>query len=181
MPIDFDELVSSGGEALVDLLDYSVRAMVFDVLFVFLVREYQQQPTGPKAVALYDGFCASHALAPLSVPDALRRHQWQLEAALRQIKSDFTRQEVAGMSGTPGASMILPPKFLFDSLTTRLREDSAAFRHVRDYYNPDLTPLQNLPGGRMTANQRNFVDKIWTPKLRPVLVRADFRRVASIA
>ncbi len=53
-------------------------------------------------------------------------------------------------------------------------------RRIRETYDPALEPVENLPGGKMTAGQRMFVERVWRPKLRPHLVQAGFLRVASI-
>ena len=54
MPLDFDVIFSRGGKRLIDFLDYSVRSVEMDALFIFLVEEYRRHPTTPKAVTLYD-------------------------------------------------------------------------------------------------------------------------------
>lgn len=170
MSVDLDSIFSRGGKRLVDLLDYGVRAVETDLLFVFLVREYRELPTARKAVALFDGFCAPGAPARLSVPELLPPYDLALEVALRGLRRDLERLPAP-----------LPPKYLFDALDLRIRARSKRLRAVRRDYRIRRTPSENLPGGRMSAGQRRFVDAVWEPLLRPRLVAAGFRRVGSIA
>ncbi len=180
MPIDLDSVFFRGGEELIALLDYSVRAMHRDVLFEFLVREYRQQPTSSKAVALYDAFCAPLAPARLGAPEVLPPVANQLEAALQPFQANLSQAEAARINGTLVPPPLLPPRYLFDSVAAYVRQRSVAWEEVSRLYNPDLSPIKNLPEGRMNATQRHFVEKVWEPKLRPYLVSAGFRRVASI-
>jgi hypothetical protein len=166
VPVDIDKIFARGGKKLVDLLDYAARAVQTDVLFVFLVREYREHPTTPKAVALFDAFCAPHALARVSVSESLPPFNLRIDAAMRPLKLN---------------PLILPPKYLFDAIDLDVRKTSASLRAVKRGYRPSRTPLENLPGGRMNAGQKFFIDKVWEPILRPRLVAAGFRRVGSIA
>lgn len=47
-------------------------------------------------------------------------------------------------------------------------------------YNPSRGPIENLPGGKMTAAQRTFVNAVWLKRVRPTLVAGGFWRVATI-
>ena len=181
MPIDLDKIFDGGGKELIDLLDYGVRAVRLDLIFIFLVQEYRLHPTTPKAVALYEIFCATPAPARLRAPEVLPPINLQIEAALRPLRLNLTQVEAARASGASAPPWILPPKFLFDAIALYLREKSPALRAVRRRYQPKRTPIANLPGGKMNAGQRHFVEKIWEPKLRPWLVAAGFRRMGSIA
>ena len=84
-------------------------------------------------------------------------------------------------AATVAPPLILPPKFLFDTIDLKLRRESSRLRAVSRRYRPNRSPLENLPGGRMNAGQKYFVEKVWEPNLRPRLVSAGFRRVGSIA
>ena len=181
MPIDLDEIFSRGGKELIDLLDYGVRAVQSDLLFIFLVQEYRQHPTTPKAVAIYDVFCAPAAPARLSTMEILPPINLQIEAALRPLRLNLAQVNAAHASAAVAPPWILPPKFLFDTIDRHLRQKSPALRVIQRRYRPERTPLANLPGGKMNAGQRHFVEKIWEPKLRPWLVAAGFRRMGSIA
>jgi hypothetical protein len=179
--IDIDKIFSRGGKELIDLLDYGVRAFQPDLLFIFLTQEYRQHPTTPKAVALYDIFCTPQSPARLSAAEMLPPINLQLEAALRPLKLNVAQWQTAQAAASPALPLILPPKFLFDGIVQHLRERSPGLRRVKRCYRIKKTPLANLPGGKMTEGQRHFVEKIWEPNLRPRLVDAGFRRVASIA
>ncbi len=181
MPIDLDDIFSRGGKELIDLLDYGVRAVQPDLLFVFLVQEYRQHPTTPKAVTLYDVFCAPPAPARLSAAEMLPPRNLQIELALRPLRLNLDQVDTARASAAVAPPLFLPPKFLFDAIDLHLREKSAALLALQRRYRPQRTPLANLPGGKMNASQRHFVERVWEPKLRPWLVAAGFRRITSIA
>jgi len=180
MAVDLDDIFSRGDKGVIDLLDYAVRAVKPDLLFVFLVREYQWHPTAPKAVALFEIFCAAQAPARVSATALLPPDNPQLELALRPLRLNLAQIEAARAGGLPTPPMLLPAKYLFDALALHLRKKSASLRSIKRSYRPERTPVGNLPGGRMNAGQRFFVEKIWESQLRPRLVAAGFRRVGSV-
>ena len=163
------------------MLDYGVRSVQPDLLFLFLVQEYRQHPTTPKAVVLYDAFCAPRAAARLSATEMLSPNNLQIEVAMRPLKLNVAQVAEAHAKATEVPPWILPPKFLFDALALHLREKSPGLRAIKRRYRPTLSPVKNLPGGRMNGGQRHFVDKVWEPILRPQLIAAGFRRVTAIA
>jgi len=181
VPIDIDAIFARGGERLIALLDYGVRSVQPDLLFVFLVEEYRQHPTTPKAIALYDVFCAPQAPARLSASEMLAPFSLQMETAMRPLRQNLAQVETARTKATARPPLILPPKYLFDALDLYLRKNSPGLRGIRRRYRPSLPPVKNLPGGRMSASQRHFVDKVWEPILRPRLVAVGFRRMTAIA
>ena len=181
MPIDIDAIFSRGGKDLIALLDYGVRSVRPDLLFVFLVQEYRQHPTTPKALALYDIFCAPHGAARVSALEMLSPNVLHLENAVRPLRLNFAQVQEAVAKAVAAPPLILPPKFLFDALDLHLRKKSPALRSVKRRYRPDRTPLENLPRGRMNAGQRFFVERVWEPSLRPQLIAAGFRRMNSVA
>jgi hypothetical protein len=181
VPVDLDEIFTRGGKKLVDLLDYAVRAVQTDVLFVFLVREYREHPTTPKAVALFDCFCAPKARARLSVSEILPPVNLRIDAAMRPLRLNLDQVQAARTAAVPAPPLFLPPKYLFDEIDLDLRKKSSGLRMVRRRYRLRRTPFENLPGGKMDAGQKYFVEKVWEPILRPRLVAAGFRRVGSIA
>ena len=78
-------------------------------------------------------------------------------------------------------TVAIPAKYLFDAVIAAVTSDvREVVRRIRETYDPALEPLENLPGGKMTAGQRMFVERVWRPQLRPYLVQAGFTRVASI-
>ena len=100
-------------------------------------------------------------------------------------------EDAAGMSfdgdtsGTVGATgRPSPPaadRALFDGLMKSMWADpDGALRRAERDYDPSLTPEANLPGGRMTPAQRIFVNDVWRPRVRPLLVDAGFWQLSSI-
>jgi len=181
VPIDIDAIFSRGGKELIGLLDYGVRSVRPDLLFVFLVQEYRLHPTAPKALALYDIFCAPQGAARVSATEMLFPNALQLENTMRPLRQNFAQVQEALAKAAAAPPLLLPPKFIFDALDLHLRKKSPALRSVKRRYRPDRTPLENLPRGRMNAGQRFFVDKVWEPLLRPRLIAAGFRRISSVA
>lgn len=181
MPVDIDDIFARGGKELIDLLDYTVRAVQPDILFIFLVQEYREHPTTPKAVALYDIFCAPQALARLGAAEMLAPINVQIDTAIRPLRLNLAQVHAARAGATVAPPLILPPKFLFDAIVLHLRKKSPALRAVKRRYRPGRSPVENLPRGKMNAGQRHFVEKIWEPNLRPWLIAAGFRRMTAIA
>ena len=181
MAIDIDSIFARGGKKLIDLLDYGVRSVQPDLLFVFLVQEYRQHPTTPKAVALYDNFCAPHAAARVSAVEMLPPLNLHLQIAMRPLILNLGQVQDARAKATMAPPLLLPPKFFFDAIDLHLRQKSAGLRAIKRHYRIRLSPVKNLPGGRMNAGQRHFVDRVWEPILRPQLVAAGFRRMTAIA
>jgi hypothetical protein len=165
MAADLHEIFQRGGKALVDLLEYCVRSMQTDIVFSFLVREYRIHPTAAKALALYEMFCAADAPARIAAPRAFPPYAMRIHAAVQPLLQNPT----------------LPPKYLFDFIVAELEKGSeSSFHNVGSHYDPGRDPWENLPGGKMNAGQRAFVEKVWEPTIRPRLVQAGFRRIADI-
>jgi hypothetical protein len=162
---------------MLDFLDYCVRSMQMDPLFVFLVQEYRSNPTVPKAVALFHMFCGPTALAKVSV----NPEDEQIQTAMRPIRMSWTRMQAALVFGPGnGAPPTLPPASLFDRVVEDIM-DAGIFAKLKRGYRADRTPVQNLPGGRMNRVQEHFVERIWEPIIRPHLVAAGFWRIAEVA
>jgi len=178
---DINEIFGHGGKESVELLDYCVRSIQVDPIFVFLVQQYRSAPTVPKAVALYDIFCVPNALARISTQNVLPPLDLRIQSSIRPFRADLTRSQVRNFS-SPGTAFprLLPPKYLFDFIAQAVQENSSAFSHIRRRYKRSRTPIENLPGGEMTSTQRHFVEKIWEPIIRPHLLAAGFWRIASI-
>jgi hypothetical protein len=181
VPIDIDDIFRRGGRKLVNLLDYAVRSIQPDVIFIFLVEEYRLHPTTPKAAALYDIFCAPQAPARLSAMEVLPPANVQIEAAIRPLRLNLAQVQAAAAGSPIVAPLLLPPKYIFDSIVLHLRKTSRGLRAIKRHYRPSRSPMMNLPEGRMNEAQRYFVDKVWEPNLRPRLVAAGFRRMNAIA
>jgi hypothetical protein len=97
------------------------------------------------------------------------------------LRANAALTEEARTKALPPPPLFFPAKFLFDFVDQHLRKKSAALRSIKRRYRPDRSPIANLPGGKMNAGQRQFVDKIWGPALRPWLIAAGFRRLTAIA
>ncbi len=181
--INIKHTFARGGKELIDLLEYCVFSMKMDVIFLFLAEEYRRQPGDLKAIALYDVFCAPNSPAWLSARSLLPPFDLRTQMAVQPLKDRRDRIQSALQAGS---ELVVPPvipgNFLFDNITRELREHpESVMRQIGEHYDPALTPLQNLPGGKMTASQQAFVDRLWEPELRPYLVAAGFRRIANIA
>jgi hypothetical protein len=181
VPTDIDAIFARGDRRLLSLLEYAVRSVQPDLLFVFLVREYRQHSTAPRAVALFDIFCAPQAPARVSAAEMLPPRNLQLGAAIRPLNLNLAQVQEARANGTPAPHLILPPPYLFDALDLQLRKKSSGLRAIKRNYRIRLSPVENLPGGRMDAAQTYFVGQVWERKLRPRLVAAGFRIVSTIA
>lgn len=185
MAIDIQTTFRSGGRKLIDLLEYCVRSMQFDALFLFLTGEFREHPTDLKALALYDGFCAPQAVARIRAEDVLPPKNLRILADIQPLV--LRRQVIETGAGARGEDEhlprpLLPPKFLFDYIVLHLEQgEGNQLDAIRANYDSRLEPMDNLPGGKMNAVQQHFVDHIWGPKLRPFLVAAGFRRIANIA
>jgi hypothetical protein len=151
-----------------DFLDFCVRSMQMDPLFVYLVQEYRANPTIPKAVALFHTFCAPAALAKVSV----KTDDPQIQNAMRPITVSWTRMQAALVFGPGnGAPPMAPPASLFDRLAEEIMRTGILGKLKRHYRD----------GMKMNRIQQHFVEKIWQPIIRPHLVAAGFWRIADVA
>lgn len=166
MAIDFDEVTARGGKDLIDVLNYCARSVQMDPVFAFLAGEYRMSPTVSKAIALYDVFIAPTAPARIEAPDLLPPRDLSLAALIEKLRVP---------SPPP------PAKHIFDALDDCVRKNRrGAIARIKRRYNLKRTPTENLPGGKMTAGQRRFLENVWQPRVRSALVRAGFRRIANI-
>jgi hypothetical protein len=153
---------------MLDFLDFCVRSMQMDPLFVYLVQEYRANPTVPKAVALFHTFCAPAAVAKVSV----NTDDPQIQNAMRPITVSWTRMQAALVFGPGnGAPPLSPPASIFDRLAEEIMRAGILARLKRDY----------RQGAKMNRIQQHFVEKIWQPIIRPHLVAAGFWRIAEVA
>ena len=179
---DVVEILTRGGEGRVALLRYCVMSITPEPVFLFLVREYRLRPTHLAALALYDVFCAPGAMARVRAPSALAPRELHLSAAINAIRKQWAELHAeAQREDGVHISITVPHRDLFDGLATVLQQDPAgALVRVSRHYDPSRAPHQNLPGGKMNAAQRHFVERVWRPFARPVLVAAGFWQIASI-
>lgn len=179
MAIDLDDIFKRGGEELIDVLNYCARSAQMDPVFAFLVEEYRMSPSPIKAVALYDMFVAPRAPARIDAIDLLPPRELGLQIAIEKFRRP---QAGPGSTNLPPRLQVAPGKFIFDALDLHVRKNRrGAMARIKRRYNLKRTPTENLPGGKMTAGQKLFVEQIWEPRVRPTLVAAGFRRIANIA
>jgi hypothetical protein len=174
--IDAARELERGGKILLDFLSYCVMAYRMEPVFVFLAREYRFRPTPAGALALYDAFLAPGADARLTSAAAhLPPGDLRLERELRPFRWADPDSRLA----FPAAPV---PRHLFDALVGWILagEDNPVLRSGLDF-DPALTPEANLPGGRMSAGQRAFVEGVWQPRLRRQLVAAGFWKIGNVA
>ena len=185
MPVSIDEIFRRGGRELVDLLEYLVISFHMDPVFLFLTGEYRDQPTAYRAVALYDVFCAPRAEARVSAVASIPQRDLRLQREIERLRA--ARERATGPhsdhSGPAPGPPLMAPRYLFDAVVNELADTAAEepLAAILGHYDPERSPHENLPSGRMSAGQRAFVEQVWEPKLRPYLVAAGFRRIANIA
>src|SRR5262245_4598428 len=113
MRVNVNEIFTKGGKPLHDFLDYCVRSIQMDLLFIFLVGEDRWIPSGAKAVALYYNFCAPNAPGRVSAVKTLPPYDVRLREAIQPLAAHQN-----GLKGLPagqnGPLPPLPAKYLFD-------------------------------------------------------------------
>jgi hypothetical protein len=186
------EHFTRGGKPLLDLLSFCVMSYRVEVVFAFLVREYRMRPTPQAALALFDSFCAPDAPARMRALEVLPPRNVAFQAELERMRELWLASRVALMPDPlldepaeepiPPPSPPVAPRYVFDFVITHLQHlpgdpVGAAGRK----FDPELSPAENLPDGRMTEGQRAFVERVWQPRIRPTLVAAGFWRVANVA
>jgi hypothetical protein len=187
-----EEHFTRGGKPLLDLLAFCVMSYRVEALFAFLVREYRLQPTPLRALALFDVFCAARAPARMRALEVLPPRNVAFQSELERMRELWLASQGTPV-GDPAPeaeveeTIALPsppvaPRYVFDFVITHLHqlpEDpvGAAGRQ----FDPERSPAENLPGGRMSEGQRAFVERVWQPRIRPTLVAAGFWRVATVA
>jgi hypothetical protein len=191
--LDFDDVLERGGERLISFLHFCVYSVAMTPLFVFLAREYRFRPTVAGALALYDNFCAVDAPARLKADAILAPRDGRLDQLISRLRREQQLfEEAAGTASPadavasttghlPAAALPSPVLFLFDRVVQHLREDDARALHaVARAFNPSHEPMENLPGGKLNAGQRAFLENVWRPRVRPHLVAAGFWRAANL-
>ena len=165
------------------LLKHAVRTANVDLLFVYLVWEYRQQPTAAKALALYRLFCVPRAPTRLSIPELLPPLNPKLSLRIAPMETAAEPSPGGAASGPSGGAASAPrlvPKFLFDDVVESLCKKSKPYRKAKRDYRVRKTPAQNLPFEMLTEYQRYFPEYAWKPLLKPALVAVGFWRVAAI-
>jgi len=187
-PNALQRLLDAGGTDRLNLIRFGVISATVEPVFLFLVSEFRLRPTATAAHALYDAFCAPQAPARLATLEALPPRDLRLLTAIGAFSDahsgaremhDVTHTESPPSSRTVVANT--PGRNLFDPLVSALwAQPEGVLQRLERDYDAALSPEANLPGGRQSAAQRNFVDRVWCGRLRPRLVAAGFWQLSSI-
>ena len=185
MPVDVTKLLERGGKPFVDLLQFAVVSAQPEPVFACLAREYKFRPTAVGAVTLFDVFCAPGAPFRLRAGERLPPRDLSLGAAVGVVRAALEGAQAPhpppGEDPPQPPTVPIPPSHLFAALDDFIRSDPAGpLTVLAATYDPELGPFGNLPGGKMTAGQRAFVDTVWLRRVRPALVAAGFWRVATL-
>lgn len=185
MAIDAYDVFRRGGRNLIDFLEYCVISIQMEPIFAFLVHEYRSHPTIERALALYNVFCDPRGLARLKVYHALPPRNLRLVQAIeplqRQWEQDHASVQEENEEDVSMSRILNPGKHLFDFLVDQIETGSDNLvLTAASQFDPQLTPAQNLPGGKMTPSQIMFVEKVWQTRVRPQLVAAGFRRIGNV-
>jgi hypothetical protein len=181
--VEVDEVLRRGGADLVSFLQFCVLSAQMEPVFAFLVREYRAAPSAARALALYDIFCVAGAPARVRAEAVLPPYDLRLPRAIDSLRQSVPSPAPAagGPEGKSPAVPDTPASYLFDVVLAHLERDAnGPLRAVGRQFDPGRGPEGNLPGGRMSAGQRAFLDNIWRPRVRPALVAAGFWRVATL-
>jgi hypothetical protein len=191
--IDFDDVLTRGGDELIQFLHFCVYSVEPAPLFVALAKEFRFRPTIPSALVLYENFCAEGAPVRVRADAVLPPLDKRLEQMVSRLRQEVRLFEAAALSPPPaeGAdssgerrrkpSAPAPVLFLFDHVVEHLEKDlSGPLHSAARAFDPARDPMENLPGGRLGAGQRAFLETIWRPRVRPHLVAAGFWRAANL-
>ena len=182
MAIDPWGTLAAGGKPALDLLEYGVISARFELVAGWLIAEYRSRPTAARALALYDAFLAPDAPARIDAPSVLPPRELLLAARIDGIRRHHVETEAHNTRDpeSPRPAMI-PPMNLFDAVLAALRaDDFEPVRSVRESYDPARGPIENLPDGRLSPGQRQFLEYTWRKRLRPLLARSGFGRITTI-
>lgn len=177
-----DEILSAGGERRVAFLQLCVMSVTMEPMFVFLAQAYRLRPTHVGALALYDVFCAPDAPARIRALHVLPPRHLRLLSAIQVIRRQWAQMQSEEVPDEGSSVPItVPHRHLFDFVTEALLADpDGHYARLSRTFDPQRTPQQNLPGGKMSEAQRRFREKIWVPVARPRLVAAGFWQIGAI-
>jgi hypothetical protein len=146
------------------------------------VQAYRLRPTHLGALALYDLFCAPDAPTRIRALHLLPPRHLRLFSDIQVIRRQWAQMQSNEVPDEGSSVPItVPHRQLFDFVTEALLSDpDGHYTKLSGTFDPQRTPQQNLPGGKMTEGQRRFRDKIWVPIARPRLVAAGFWQIAVI-
>jgi hypothetical protein len=178
--VDIEDLLVRGGAGRIALLRYCVMSIRMEAVFIFLAQEYRYRPSHAGALALFDLFCGEHAPARLKAYELLPPRQLGLSAAVTRVREQWHQmQSPPPQDENDLIAVMTPARDLFDTIVRGLRGD-VRFTALGASYDPQLTPQENLPGGKMTAGQRQFVEGVWNPVVKPRLTAAGFWQMRTI-
>lgn len=181
MPVDIPATLSQGGDGAISLLQFCIRSGQLEPLFLYLTQDYQQRPSHLAALTLFDMFCASNAPARLSVATVLPPQELRLSGSITMLRQQWQQmQQVrAGQAIDEEKKLFIaqPQRGLFDTVVAAF---GPRFELIASQFDPDKRVNDNLPDGKLSAGQRNFVNLVWQAKVRPQLASAGFWRVTTL-
>ncbi|OYP35827.1 hypothetical protein [Rhodopirellula sp. MGV] len=198
MAINIESVFSSGGKPMLEMLTHCVFSINSDVLFSFLVREFQTRPTAQAAVVLHDVFCVTQSPMCLSDNTLIVPKDWRLANEVDRFRKQIERaNDEANLESEPLAdeadgdvgseqtvepvTIEIPPRYLFDAVANFVKRlPAGGHAKLQGYYDSSKSPSENLPNGELSAAQRIFVDNVWVPRVRPALIAAGFWRMSTV-
>lgn len=175
---DIPALLAQGGETAIGVLQFSIRSGQLEPLFYALVTEYRQRNNHLTALTLHDLFCAADAPARLPVPYVLPPQDLRFAATIPMLRRQYAQMQ-APQAPEEGQRLFSsqPQRNLFDAVVQALQP---GIERVGTQFDPEKRVNDCLPGGKMSASQRQFVTNVWQPRIRPQLVAAGFWRVGTV-
>ncbi len=180
--VDVQNVLERGGDGMIKLIGYCIYTQFLDPVFLLLVKNYQMQPTAAKATALFEQFVSIQAPLAISLPLLDRENDLQVMDAITRISQAEQPPEKYLEDGDEEIQLpvpYLPSKFVFDGLLKSVLLKSTQFTVIESDFDPTLTVLKNLPGGKLTPGQRHFNEHVWKPSRHRLSV-AGFFAIANI-
>ncbi len=176
--LDIPATLNQGGAGSVALLQFCLRSGQLEPLFLALVNEYRQKPNHLAALTLYDLFCAPNAPARLSVVQVLPPQDLKLAGMVPLLRAQWTQMQAReAVDEEKRLHIAQPQRALFDSVVAAL---PTAFAVVAQQFDPEKRVNDCLPGGSLSAGQRNWINQVWLKQVRPKLTSAGFWRVGTL-
>jgi hypothetical protein len=183
MPVELDHALTIGGKVTIHFLQYCLFTKRAEAVFLYCAQKYRYSPTAPGAMVLFEGFCAEKAIAKLSLPELLPPISLRLKGEIEKIRVGLQKLEnFSPTEETPDPPPRVQPSIvLFDQCVKALRaKPEAEFYAAAQEFNPEMDALDQLPDGKLTGNQLQFVKETWLNKLRPLLVSGGFWQVSTL-
>ena len=187
MNFNIASTLEHSGEQMVQLLNYCIYSRKLDPVFILLAKNYQLMPNSAKALSLFDEFIATNAPLTLSIKVHADLQLVQTVDKIRNLQQlhnpflNTTRDASQPDSDSEDAEnpAYLPTKFLFSGLQGKVTADTAQIQSIESEYDPAHSAVQNLPDGKLSGAQLQYVEHVWRPA-RARLATAGFRMVANI-